>query len=185
MYRVSNIYDRVCIDIHDTRYTIHDTRRFLVSCTELWYGVYAHRLVIHTPIQLLKSSALRPSYTGNFFVQHNWATQLLNKFFINQAIFCVAWATLKIAWATKKLLEQQKKLLEQQKNCLSNTKNCMRNWVGRAFFPEYFLVCKCDWTITDWEGGGGGNVWELHEKIARLERVWSSATHLLNTFPVT
>ena len=24
MYRVSNVYDRVCIEIHDTRYTIHD-----------------------------------------------------------------------------------------------------------------------------------------------------------------
>ena len=24
MYCVSNIYDRVCIDIHDTRYTVHD-----------------------------------------------------------------------------------------------------------------------------------------------------------------
>ena len=24
MYRVSNIYDRVCIDIHETRYMIHD-----------------------------------------------------------------------------------------------------------------------------------------------------------------
>ena len=24
IYRVSNIYDRVCIEIHDTRYAIHD-----------------------------------------------------------------------------------------------------------------------------------------------------------------
>ena len=31
MYRVSNIYDRVCIDIHDTR-------RFHVLCTKLWSG---------------------------------------------------------------------------------------------------------------------------------------------------
>ena len=37
MYRVSNIYDRVCIEIHDTRYTVHDTRRFRVTCTELYY----------------------------------------------------------------------------------------------------------------------------------------------------
>ena len=30
MYRVSNIYDRVCIDIHDTRYTIHDVFMYRV-----------------------------------------------------------------------------------------------------------------------------------------------------------
>ena len=30
MYRVSKIYDRVCIDIHDTR-------SFRVLCTELWW----------------------------------------------------------------------------------------------------------------------------------------------------
>ena len=35
MYRVSTNWDRVCIDIHDTRYTKHDTRRFRVSCSEL------------------------------------------------------------------------------------------------------------------------------------------------------
>ena len=34
MYRVSNIYNRVCIDIHDTR-------SFRVSCTKLWYRRYA------------------------------------------------------------------------------------------------------------------------------------------------
>ena len=36
MYRVSTNWDRVCIDIHDTRYTKHDTRRVCVSCSELW-----------------------------------------------------------------------------------------------------------------------------------------------------
>ena len=37
IYRVSNFYDRVCIDYRNTRYTVHDTRRFCVSCTELWF----------------------------------------------------------------------------------------------------------------------------------------------------
>ena len=51
MYRVSNVYDRVCIEIHDsrymihdTRYMIHDTRRFRVSCTELCIGGMQNRI---------------------------------------------------------------------------------------------------------------------------------------------
>ena len=41
MYRVSNIYDRVCIDIHDTRYTIHDVFVYRVpnSSTDVHYTV--------------------------------------------------------------------------------------------------------------------------------------------------
>ena len=45
MYRVLLFCDRVCryihdrtIDIHETRYTIHETRRFRVPCSDLYVG---------------------------------------------------------------------------------------------------------------------------------------------------
>ena len=45
MYKITNLKFRVCIVIHETRYTIHETRRFRVSTSQLYVGRTCSRLI--------------------------------------------------------------------------------------------------------------------------------------------
>ena len=44
MYRVLRFWDRVCIKIHDTRYTIHDTRYTIHDTRYTIHDVFVYRV---------------------------------------------------------------------------------------------------------------------------------------------
>ena len=71
MYKINNLKFRVCIVIHETRYTKHETRRFRVSTSQLYSAVFERaEMKMQFYLLLIFHLCIFITHSINFFTEN-------------------------------------------------------------------------------------------------------------------